>query len=224
MIKKFTLIGLLIIIVQSLAFSQADTDFWFVAPEVDASHGDEPIFLRLTAGSQAASVTISQPANLGGLSLTQTVAAGTTVSVNLTPFKGIIENQPANSVLNYGIKIQSTAPITAYYEVANTLNPEIFPLKGSSALGQFFYLPGQDNYPNQVGTPAFDIVATENNTTVTIIPSDDLVGHAAGVAFTVTLNAGQTFSCVGTNTTAAATLAGSQVTSDKPIAITYSDD
>lgn len=223
MIKRFTLIGILIII-HSLTYGQADTDFWFVAPEVDASHGDDPIFLRLTAENQTATVTISQPANLGGISLTQTVAANTTVSVNLTAFKGIIENQPANTVLNYGLHIQSTAPITAYYEVANNLNPEIFPLKGSSALGQFFYLPGQNDYPNQVGTPAFDIIATENNTTITIIPNDAIVGHAAGVPFTITLNAGETFSCVGTNTGALATLAGSKITSDKPIAITHSDD
>ena len=141
MMKKFTLIGILLITIQSLTFSQAGTDFWFVAPEVDASHGDDPIFLRLTAEGQAANVTISQPANFGGVNITQTVTAGTTVSVNLTAFKSIIENQPANTVLDYGIHIQSTTPITAYYEVANNLNPEIFPLKGSSALGQFFYLP-----------------------------------------------------------------------------------
>lgn len=223
MIKKITLISLLVII-NSLAFGQADTEFWFVAPEVDAGHGDDPIFLRLTAENQAATVTISQPANLGGISITQTIAAGTTTSINLSNFKAIIENQPANTVLNYGLRIQSTEPITAYYEVANTFNPEIFPLKGSSALGQFFYLPGQDDFGNQVGTPAFDIVATENNTTVTIIPNDAIVGHAAGVPFTIILNAGETFSCVGTNTAAFATLAGSKITSDKPIAVTHSDD
>ena len=223
MMKKGTLI-IVLIAIYNLTFGQADTDFWFVAPEVDISHGDDPIYLRLTADTQTATVTISQPANLGGVSFVQTVAAGTTVSLNLTSFKGIIENKPGNTVLNYGLHIQSNEPITAYYEVANTLNPEIFPLKGKSALGQFFYLPGQDDYPNQVGTPAFDIVATENNTTVTIIPNDDIVGHPAGLPFTITLNAGQTFSCVGTNTTATATLAGSKITSDKPIAVTHSDD
>ncbi|MFK7950131.1 MAG: gliding motility-associated C-terminal domain-containing protein [Saprospiraceae bacterium] len=224
MIKKITFLIIAFLISNNLLFSQADTDFWFVAPEVDVSHGDDPIFLRLTTDNQAATVTISQPANLGGISITQTIGAGTTNSINLTAFKAIVENQPANTILNYGIHIQSTTPITAYYEVANNLNPEIFPLKGSSALGQFFYLPGQDDYANQVGTPAFDIVATENNTTVTITPSDPIVGHAANIPFTITLNAGETFSCVGTNTGATATLAGSKITSDKPIAVTHSDD
>ncbi|NJN76919.1 MAG: hypothetical protein HC803_00160 [Saprospiraceae bacterium] len=224
MIKRFTLSVLFIFAAFAFSFAQADTEFWFVAPEVDASHGDDPIFLRITAGNQAALVSIGQPANTGGVTLTQSVAANTTVSINLTSFKILIENQPANTVLNKGILIQSTQPITAYYEVANTLNPEIFPLKGSSALGQFFYLPGQNTFGNQIGTPAFDIVATENSTTVTIIPSDNLVGHQTGVPFTITLNKGETFSCVGTNTAASGTLAGSKITSNKPIAVTHSDD
>jgi len=222
--RKFTLLAFIVLLINGLSFGQADTDFWFVAPEVDAGHGDDPIFLRLTADNQAAVVTISQPANLGGLSITQTVAAGSTNSINLTVFKALLENQPANIVLTKGIQIQSTAPITAYYEVANANNPEIFPLKGKSALGQFFYLPGHNTFPNQAGTPAFDIVATENNTLVTIIPTENLIGHPANVAFTITLNMGETYSCVGTNTVASATLAGSKITSNKPIAVTHSDD
>ncbi|MFT6150431.1 MAG: hypothetical protein ACJAUH_003136, partial [Saprospiraceae bacterium] len=224
MTKKITLSILLVLMISCFAFGQADIEFWFVAPEVDAGHGDDPIFLRLTAENQAAIVTIGQPANLGGVTLTQTIPANTTVSINLTPFKALLENQPANTVLAKGIQIQSTNPITAYYEVANASNPEIFPLKGSSALGQFFYLPGQNTFGNQLGTPAFDIVATENNTTITIIPTDPLIGRAANVSFTITLNAGETYSCVGTNTTATGTLAGSKITSNKPIAVTHSDD
>ncbi len=224
MTKKITLSILFVLMISCFAFGQADIEFWFVAPEVDAGYGDDPIFLRLTAKNQAAIVTIGQPANLGGVTLTQTIPANTTVSINLTPFKALLENQPANTVLVKGIQIQSTNPITAYYEVANTSNPEIFPLKGSSALGQFFYLPGQNTFGNQLGTPAFDIVATENNTTITIIPTDALIGRAANVSFTITLNAGETYSCVGTNTTATGTLAGSKITSNKPIAVTHSDD
>jgi gliding motility-associated-like protein len=224
MTKKITLSILLLFIAFGFSYAQADREFWFVAPEVDASHGDSPIFLRITAQNQAATVTIGQPANAGGITITQNVPANTTVSVNLTAFKALIENQPGNTVLTKGIQILSTQPITAYYEVANILNPEIFPLKGSSALGLSFYLPGQNTYSNQVGTPAFDIVATENSTTVTIIPNDNIVGHQAGIPFSITLNKGETFSCVGTNTSASSTLAGSKITSNKPIAVTHSDD
>lgn len=224
MIQRLLLIVISLFLIQGILFSQADTEFWFVAPEVDAAHGDDPIFLHLSGTNQAATVTISQPNNTAGYSNTTTVAAGATVSINLTNFKNQLENRPANQVLNKGLKITSSTPITAYYEVANTSNPEIFPLKGKTALGLNFFIPGQNTFPNQVGTPAFDIVATQNNTTVTITPSSGLVGRPANVPFTITLNEGETFSCVGTDLTATGTLAGSQVTSNKPIAITHSDD
>ena len=224
MIQRLLLTVISLFLIQSVLLSQADTEFWFVGPEVDAGHGDDPIFLHLSGTNQGATVTISQPNNPAGYSNTTTVGAGATVSLNITNFKNQLENRPANQVLNKALKITSTTPITAYYEVANPLNPEIFPLKGKTALGLSFFIPGQNTYANQVGTPAFDIVATQNNTTVTITPSSALVGRAAGVPFTIVLNEGETFSCVGTDLSAAGTLAGSKVTSNKPIAITHSDD
>ncbi|MEZ5172532.1 MAG: hypothetical protein R2850_03230 [Bacteroidia bacterium] len=44
-------------------------------------------------------------------------------------------------VLNYGILIQSNVPVTAYYEVNATNNPDIYALKGSNAKGTDFYTP-----------------------------------------------------------------------------------
>lgn len=224
MIQRLLLTVISLFLMQSVLLSQADTEFWFVGPEVDAGHGDDPIFLHLSGTNQAATVTISQPNNPAGYSNTTMVGAGATVSLNITAFKNQLENRPANQVLNKALKITSTTPITAYYEVANSQNPEIFPLKGKTALGLSFFIPGQNTYPNQVGTPAFDIVATQNNTTVTITPSSALVGRPANVPFTIVLNEGETFSCVGTDLSASGTLAGSKVTSNKPIAITHSDD
>ena len=54
--------------------AQTDTLFWFVAPEVSVafSNFDVPIVLRITTYSDAATVTVSQPA--GGGMPTQTVA------------------------------------------------------------------------------------------------------------------------------------------------------
>jgi len=44
-------------------YSQADTTFWFVAPDLQEQHGDRPVFLRLSSLNNAAVITISQPAN-----------------------------------------------------------------------------------------------------------------------------------------------------------------
>lgn len=216
------------------ASAQKDTEFWFAAPEVSVSSAnfDKPIRFFITTYTAAATVTISQPAGGGMPPQTVTIAANTSQSVDVTNWITSIENTPANTTLNYGIKIESTTPVTIYYEVVSLqclCNPEIFVLKGANALGTDFYIPSQtaaDNNNTYFPQPysSFDIIATENNTTVTITPSNPIVGHAAGVAYNVILNEGQTYSATATGQTGALHLQGSKVVSDKPIAITVKDD
>lgn len=217
--------------------AQTDTVFWFAAPEISMHNAgllDRPVYLRVTSNIQPATVRIFQPAG-GGLPLqTLTLAANSTQSIDLTPWIDFIENKPANTVLNYGIKIESSAPVTVYYDVVSggttgPLNPEAFILKGTNALGTDFRIPSQNLFNNATSytpTPSssFDIVATENNTNVTITPSNDIFGHTAGTTFTITLNEGETYSATATSGLAARHLGGSRVVSDKPVAITVKDD
>lgn len=215
------------IVVGKLA-AQTDTLFWFVAPEVQQSHGDRPISLRISTTQQAASVTVSMPINLGFPSVNLTIPPNTTQSLDLTPWVDLLENKPANQILDKGLRIQSTSPITAYYEVVTgcNCNPDIFTLKGKNALGTQFMLPFQNFLANGVSQSfsGFDIVATENATSITINPTADIVGHPAGVPFTVILNAGETWSGVSVSQSANQRPAGTTVISDKPIAITIKDD
>ena len=208
--------------------AQVDTEFWFVAPEVWANHGDSPTLLRFATFDQAAIVTVEQPAN--GTFPTQTISvpANSVSSLNLAPWLSLVENKPANTVLTKGLKITSTALIQAYYEVnpSNNLNPDIYALKGANALGTAFFVPFQ-NYLNNGYTqsPAgFDIVATEDNTTIEITPRKPIVGHPQNVTFTIALDAGETWSGRATSTAASQHPFGTVVNSDKPIAITISDD
>ena len=116
--------------------AQTDDQFWFVAPEVTSNHGDNPIVIRVSAFAEDADITLSQPANPNFTPINLTVIAGSTESIDLTAFQTLIENQPANQVLNKGLLLESSVPVTAYYEVNNFVNPEIFALKGKNALGQ----------------------------------------------------------------------------------------
>jgi len=183
-----------------------------------------------------------------------------------------------NGPENKGIHIVSTASITAYYENATIPNPEIFTLKGVNALGKEFYTPFQTNWPNdplhdyqkkefftKIYAPnhwqslgywsvpdsafsAFDIVATEDGTVVTITPSTDVVGHKKGETFNIVLKKGQTYSVRQLDQAISDTtgfyknengvwvyktvtshrdddnLSGSHVVSNKPIAISVKDD
>ncbi len=218
------------LLVQCLyGFTQTDTSFWFVAPDCTSSHAQSPNYFRITAQGLPATVTISQPANPSFTPIVVNIAANSVSTIDVTSRLNMIENAPYNQVLNYGIKISATNLITAYYEQASNLNPDIFPLKGKNALGTEFLIPAQNTWSNgtsynPVANNKFDIVATEDNTTVTITPSNNIVGRAAGIPFTITLNKGQTYCAAATNTNASSHLAGSAVSSNKPIAITMSDD
>lgn len=220
-------------------FSQTDTEFWFVAPEVTVGHGDNPIYLRLTSFGAAATVTIDQPANPAFIPIVVNIPINGTSTIDLTPWKNTdIENYAFNNVApytyvdlkenNFGIHIVATNPITAYYEVARSNNPDIFTLKGSNALGTYFMIPTQ-NYIDNRGTltpdarSGFDIVATEDNTTITIYPTKTIeVGHST--PYTIILNRGETYSATAASRLAANHLFGTRVISDKPIAITIKDD
>lgn len=224
-------------LVSFYASAQVDKEFWFAPPEVSRGHADfdRPIKLFITTFGQKATVTVSHPsASVSPFTkpIIVTIPRDSTKEVDLTPRIQYVESAPANKVLKTGLHITSTAPIAVYYEVVSDAckcNPEIFVLKGNNALGTSFMIPSQnmaDNSSLYSPTPvsSFDIVATENNTTVTITPSKTIVGHAAGVSFSVTLNMGEVYSAAATSQLAADHLGGSVVVADKPVAVTLKDD
>lgn len=208
------------------AIAQLDTEFWFAAPEVWANHGDQPILLRFSTLDDAANITIEQPANPAFPVQTLSVPANGTQTLNLTPWINMIENEPFNTVLNQGIHITSDAMVSAYYEVNHNLNPDIFALKGSSSLGNSFYIPFQTYLSSGYleSKAGMDIVATVDDTEITIVPTQDLIGYSAGETITITLDAGETFALRAANAAAAAHPSGTLITSSAPIAVTISDD
>ncbi len=227
--RIFSAIFCLLIIYTTPSLAQTGQTFWFAAPEVTSGHvTDSPIVLRMATGTDPATVTISIPADGAFVPLVVNIPANSSHTEDLSAYKATLETMPANTILDNGLLIESTAAITAYYEVNTTFNPDIFALKGENALGTEFYIPLQNFWNNGSYTPtpytSFDIVATEDNTTVFIYPKTDLVGHSALVAYSITLDRGQTYSAAGTTSIGSDNPAGSVVTSDKPIAITIKDD
>ena len=207
--------------------AQLDTTFWFVAPEVAQSHGDRPIVFRFATLASPSVITVSQPANAAFPTQIINLAANSAYTLDLTSWIDIIENKPANSILNFGFKITASSSITAYYEVTPTCNcnPDIFSLKGKNSLGTAFLTPFQNFLDNaSYARSGFNIVATENNTSVTITPTQNIVGHVAGIPFTINLNIGQTYFAEAISTAAGLHLGGSSVVSNKKIAITLHDD
>jgi hypothetical protein len=148
-------------------------------------------------------------------------------------------------ITNHGIHITSDNDITVYYDYNNFWNSELFSLKGSNALGTSFYTPFQNIWPNDNrltgpsvagllscynyrGTATknidayseFDIVASEDNTTVEIYDATGIL------VTTVDLKAGQTYTYTNTplSKLPSARPVGFHITSNHPIAITINDD
>jgi hypothetical protein len=63
---KQALLLVLGLLLTGLIQAQTGTEFWMAPPDVTLRHnmpGDEPIFLNVTTGNAAATVTVSQPAD-----------------------------------------------------------------------------------------------------------------------------------------------------------------
>jgi gliding motility-associated-like protein len=231
-IIKYFLIPIFICLSHINGYSQIDTSFWFAAPDLQGDqpgglHGDKPIYLRIAASKQAANVFISIPANPSFNTIAVAVAANSSISVDLTAYISQVENGTVNTVSQKGLLIQSDAPISCYYDIANRVNGDMYALKGKNALGKKFTVPFQMDFANAIRWPTtndFIIVATENNTTVTITSKKPLVGIAANQAHVIKLNKGETYVCRGASIIGSEKPGGTIVLSDKPIAISTKDD
>jgi gliding motility-associated-like protein len=211
---------------------QIDSVFWFAAPWVSPSHaGNTPIALRISTFNAPTTVRVYQPA--GTYDSTFVVPANSLSSLFLSSIVNTLESKPANSVLNYGLKIEADTLITVVYEAVTVVNnPETYSLKGQNALGTEFVCPFQTTWTNGNYAPIqpksmICIVATEDNTTIWITPKATVVGHPVGITYSIVLNEGQTYTVENVSqatNTPGNNLGGTIVVSDKPIAVTVSDD
>jgi hypothetical protein len=208
--------------------AQLDTSFWFAAPNQNTGF-QLPIFIRVNGGKNPSVVTISQPANPTFTPIVLNVPANGFSFVDVSDFLSVLANSEIDEVTNKGILISATNSISAYYEVSKDNNPDLFSLKGRNALGTNFVVTSiVNNWPNdyQEGG-AFYVVATADNTIVTITPSVDLVGHPKEEGpFTVTLNKGEVYSArsVLVDNNALTNVGGTIVTANKPVAVTMAND
>ncbi|HAP59333.1 MAG TPA: hypothetical protein DCR93_07450, partial [Cytophagales bacterium] len=210
------------------AQAQVDSVFWFAPPDVSAQHEQNPITFRITAGDEPVTITMSMPANPAFAPVTFSLNAGTTRSFaygNVDTF----ESKPSGQVLNKGILIEGNGLFTAVYEVGNLFNIDTFVLKGRNALGREFVVPGQSVWDNQFtflsdAWSTLDIVATENRTFISVIPKTDVEGAEAGDTLRIELDRGEVYSVRALSRIAEETLAGSEVFSNRPIAVTLKDD
>jgi RHS repeat-associated protein len=124
----------------------------------------------------------------------------------------------SDAVENFGIHVTSLQPVVVYGLNQRAQTSGAYLALPTSALGNDYYVL---SYSNGSFNPSsqFSVVATADNTTVTITPSAATGTHPAGLPYTVTLNQYQSYLLKNTVTGLANDLTGSHVTADKPVAV-----
>ncbi len=235
--NRLALLVLFLFVKLTVSVAQVDTTFWFAAPWVTQNHaGKLPVALRIATFGNATTVRVRQPA--GTFDTTYIVPANSLATQSLNHHilpTNVLENYPANTVFNRGLKITSDFPITVVYDVVTIVNnPETYSIKGQNGLGTEFVCPFQTNGNNGLYNPPpfnpksqISVVATDYNTVIWVTPKCAVVGHPANITYSVGLSYGQTYNIE--NVTQATSvpgqnLSGTIITSNKPIAVTVSDD
>jgi hypothetical protein len=254
--KRFLLLSIFI----SFFFTntaQIDTSFWFAVPAItpDGWWKDD-VKLQLSAFSSSATVRVYQPAfnSANKYDTTFVVPANSTFQYTLWRFKlasplslgyDSLEVRPTNSVVPYGLKISSSAKISAVCNLEsrgpNFFNPETFSLKGKNALGTSFICPFETMGINQAvfgdlngdgittqPKQKISIIASQANTTIFITPKCSIIGYSANVTYSVLLvKSGDCYAienALQATNTITNNLSGTEITSNKPIAVTMSND
>lgn len=215
------------------AYSQIDTEFWFAPPQLITVRAPDRNYVRvlcISAYSRGATVTISMPANSSFKPVVFTVPANGIDTLHLEKYSSLMQTATNNAattadlILNSGVKITSDFPVSAYYAITG-YDSEIYTLKGTNGLGTFFLIPMQYAKQETSGAaPSVEIVATSDNTIISITPSQACVGHSKGITFTKILNKGQTYTLKGSSNSAGSQLRNTIISSDKPIAVNTTDD
>lgn len=192
------------------------TDFWLMFNE---NLGTPTLSLFIT-GSTATTGTVSVPGLATPFTQNFSVTPGTVTTVALP---SDARATGADSIQNLGVRVTAGEEVSVYGLNRVSSSTDAFlglpvDILGTSYINLTY---GNPTATFEVRGSQIGIVATQNGTTVTITPSA-IAGNigslrAAGVAYSITLNQGQTYQL--RTTELGADLTGTIVTSDKPIAV-----
>ncbi|MFN9688975.1 MAG: hypothetical protein ACK57X_08925, partial [Bacteroidota bacterium] len=231
--KKIHLLSFLFFCMVSTSLvGQIDKTFWFAVPHISPVNGwADPAYFRIGTFDKAATVNITQPASGGAVLYNVTIPANSSSSIDVTALLNTLQSQGDDLVVNKGILISSTELISVYYDSGvGDVNPDLFALKGSNGLGKNFIITA-GNFDTGYNTrhEAF-VIASEDNTTITVTPKVNIQGHNAGVPYNITLQRVQVYIISSLNNgsglfvTKAQKLGGTLISSDKPVAVVHADD
>lgn len=199
------------------AWAQTDTEFWFAEPLYkcnDHNHTGE-IWSTTFVNTSITDETFyfDSSSNLTSETITMPMPPNSLFQNGFGEFPDLLD-----TMLGYGYHITATQPINSTYN-----SRDHYTLKGANALGNSFFIPAPRHSSIVSLRTEIDIIATEDNTIVTINPSHPLLGPSAG-AHSVVLQRGQTYYVRAASTNPLLQLGGSTITSSRPIAVNITAD
>lgn len=217
-------------------WGQASTEgkeFWVALNMTTGTGGtDHEPFICITTQHPGGSYTISNPADPSFTPITgqiprtgyikipaSTAPAAGEIDLNRWYPVGQTAQAVSNQIKNVGLKVTTTVDCSVFagnrlpqsFDAANIL--PITALQTEYITQDY---PGYDHENKGGGYPVTTILATENNTTVRVIPSSAVLNSNGTATIVKTLNAGQVLYITGDNR---ASLSGTMVNSDKKIAV-----
>jgi len=161
-----------------------------------------------------------------GFSTTVGIAAGTTTRVVL-PVNAAVGQ--SDVVVNKGIRVTAVADISVMALNQATASTDAYLALPKEGLGVDYMVLGWKNLPSELltspsepfptnGGSSFAVVATEDGTTVQIVPSSTTGARVAGTPYTVLMNRGDTYFLLNTSPDPG-DLSGTSVSADKPVAV-----
>ncbi len=191
-------------------------DFWITYPGNAPDDTANPLQLSVCiTGSFGTQVIVTIP-GLAWSSGLLALPAGGRLDVVLPKAASL---DKSDTIENKGVHIVASKTVAVYGKTRIDFSTDTFVAHQIKTLGSSYIVLGWGNkwpYADLNGSQ-FGIVATANNTHVTIKPTATTGAHIAGVPYNFILNQGQTY--LLRNTTDAADLTGTEITSDSPVAV-----
>lgn len=210
--SKLSLLTLLIFsLCATLSIAQSDSkgkDFWLMYTTNTTSTATLTLFITSDVNTSG---TISG-ATFSTISFT--VTANTVTSVSMP---NPLHTHTNDVIDNKGIHIVANDDITVYGLNRANASTDAYLGYPTDVLGNNYMILTYKN-TNIVNAVQLGIVATQDNTTVTITPSVTTGSRTAGTPYSITMNQGQAYQLVNTSA-APADLTGTTISSDKPIGV-----
>lgn len=199
--------------VPSTVVTSMGTDFYLTLPNhlcvsIPARCMSSPVTNKLIV---AASVATTGDVTFNGAITPFSVAAGGQVVITLDPAVVLISNEVIEAK---AIHVTALSPVSVHAVSETTTSADGYLALPTAGLGTSYYVMSYAS-TNEPGSE-FAVVATQNNTTVTITPKAAGLTKPANVAFTILLNSGQTYQFANP---AFADMTGTLVYADKPVAV-----